>query len=109
MLLDVSKTCLPMLSTPAQVLAQDIVDLEEVDITMIEVLVEKLKDEWAIEITQNILENTVIVEPVKITYLSSSSDEAVSESNRNDGGEFGEAKGSTTKTEQLGYLPGENK
>jgi hypothetical protein len=48
------------------------------------------------------LENTIIAEPIQITYLSSSSgDEAGNESNSDDG-EYGEKKGSATKTELSG-------
>jgi hypothetical protein len=88
-----------MPSTPAQVLqaALDIANLVEVDITMIELTVEKTKDERAIENTE-ILENTVIAEPVHIAYLGSSSDEAGSESNSNNGSsEFGKVTGQRHK------------
>jgi hypothetical protein len=57
----------------------------------------------------NILENTVIAEPVQIImYLPSSSDKAGSESSSTDDDDFDEMKGSATKTELLGLL-GDNK
>jgi hypothetical protein len=109
-LLEISKARLPAPSTPAQVLALDIVDLVEVDVNEIELPEAQSKEERAVEITENILQNTVIAEPIQITYLSSSSDdeEAVNES---DDGEYSaeEMKGSATKTELSGGLPGENK
>jgi hypothetical protein len=69
----------------------------------------KSKEEQAVKITENILENTVIAEPIQITYLSSSSgEEEGNESNSNDGEHGEERMGSATKTELSG-LPGENK
>jgi hypothetical protein len=41
---------------------------------MIEVPAEKTIEEWSIEITENIPQNFIMAEPVKITYLSISSD-----------------------------------
>jgi hypothetical protein len=108
-LLEISKARLPAASTPAQVLALDIVDLVEVDVNEIDLPEGQSKEERAVEITENILENTVVAEPIQITHLSSSSDdEAVNES---DAGEYSaeEMKGSATKTELLGLPAGENK
>jgi hypothetical protein len=108
--LEISEARLPTLSTPAQVLALHVVDLVEVDVNRIELPEEKSKEERAVEITENILENTVIAEPVQIMYLhGSSSDEAGGESsNTDDDDEFDEMKGSATKTELSG-LPSDNK
>jgi hypothetical protein len=107
--LEISKARLPTPSTPAQVLALHAVDLVEVDVTRIELPEEKSKEERAVEITENILENTVIAEPVQITYLhASSSDEAGGESSNTDDGDFDEMKGSAMKTE-LSSLPSDNK
>jgi hypothetical protein len=77
---------------------------------MIELPEEKSKEERAVEITENILENTVIAEPVQITYLGgSSSDEAGGEnSNADYDDEFDKMKGSATKTELSG-LSSDNK
>jgi hypothetical protein len=101
---------LPTPSTPAQVLALHVVDLVEADVTRIELPEEKSKEERAVVITENILENIVIAEPVQITYLrGSSSDEAGGESsNTDDDDEFYEMKGSATKTELSG-LSSDNK
>jgi hypothetical protein len=67
------------------------------------------KEEQAVKITENILENTDVAEPIQITYLSSSSsDKEGCESSSNDGEYREEMKGSATKTELSG-LPGENK
>jgi hypothetical protein len=109
-LLEISKARLPAQSTPAQVLALVIVDLVEVDVNEIELPEVQSKEERAVVITENFLQNTVIAEPIQITYLSSSSgDEAAV--NVSDDGEYRaeEMKGSATKTELSGGLPGVNK
>jgi hypothetical protein len=104
-LLEIPKARLPAPSTPAQVLALKIVDLVEVDISMIDLPEGKLKKQ-AVQITENILENTVIAEPIQITYLSSSSgDEEGYKSNSNDG-ESMEKKG---REGQQKLSSGENK
>jgi hypothetical protein len=83
--LEISEACLPNPSTLAQVLALHGVDLVEVDVTRIELPEEKSKKERAVEITENILDNTVIAEPVQITYLrGSNSDKAGGESSNTD-------------------------
>jgi hypothetical protein len=109
-LLEISKARLPAPSTPALVLALDIVDLVEVDVNEIELPEAQSKEERAVEITKNILQNTVIAEPIQITYLSSSSDDEAPVNESGDG-EYRaeEMKGSATKTELSGGLPGENK
>jgi hypothetical protein len=107
-LLEISTARLPTPSTPAQVIALKIVDLVKVDISQIDLPEGKSKEEQAVEITENILENTVVAEPIQITYLSSSSsgdDEGSSDDGEYDGEEM---KGSATKTELSGLLE-ENK
>jgi hypothetical protein len=71
--------------------------LVEVEVAMIELPEEKSKEEQAVEIRENILENTVIPELVQIMYLrSSSSDKAGSKSNTDDD-DVDKMKGSATK------------
>jgi hypothetical protein len=84
--------------------------LVEVDVNEIELPEAQSKEERAVEITENILQNTVIAEPIQITYLSSSRDDEAAV-NESDDGEYRaeEMTGSATKTELLGGLPGENK
>lgn len=102
-----SRLCLPNPSMPAQELALNIVKVVEVNITMIELPVEKIIEERAIEIIENILQNSVMANPVKIKYLSITSDKVDCESDSDDD-EFVEMKDSATKSERLG-LPEDSK
>jgi hypothetical protein len=73
---DIAEARDPLPWTQAQRLALEIVELAVVDVDAIELPAEKTKEQRAIEITNDIVRTSYLADCIKVTYLSSDSEES---------------------------------